>query len=311
MSYLPHLIPFHRTSQAQFRHKLGQFLTNREAAALYRRLGVWLQGFGQWGSQAEVDGFSGFSYNLAGTAAGLDYALTKQLVVGANFGYGYTDINQDNSFGAGDISSLFGSLYGTYSGERVYLEGIFSYGHHKYRNGRRLSIGSLQGVAESNHTGNSFFVFMEGGYAWPVQNWTIQPFGSLLYTYLDEGGFRESGAQGLNMQVDARQTNSVVSEMGLRLARPIKTSKGTLIPEVKAAWQHDFAVSDRTLPISFAGAPQGLAIDGRDLGQDSAVVGAGLSFTSKGGITSMLRYDAELRGGYQAHAITGQIRFSF
>jgi outer membrane autotransporter protein len=291
--------------------QLGQLLAPRQEADLYRRLGVWLQGFGQWGSQDAVDGFSSFSYNLAGTAAGLDYALTKRLVLGANFGYGYTKINQDNNFASGHFDSLYGSLYGAYFGERAYLEGVLSYGHHKYRNNRLISIGPLQRVAESNHTGNSFFLFMEGGYSWPVQNWTLQPFGSLFYTYLDEGGFQESGAAGLDMQVDARQTNSVVSEMGLRLARVIKTSKGILIPEVKAAWQHDFAVSARTLPISFAGAPLGLAIDGRDLSQDGAVVSAGLSFTSKGGVTTSIKYDAELRGGYQAQAVIGQIRLSF
>ncbi len=291
--------------------ELGQFLGRSQEEGLYRRLGFWLQGYSQWGSQGMVDGFNGFNYNLTGTAAGLDYALTERLALGANFGYGYTNINQDNSFAAGKINSLFGSLYGTYSIDRAYLEGVLSYAQHKYDNSRRINFGSLQGVAESDHTGNSFFVFMEGGYNWPVQKWTLQPFGSLLYTYLNEDGIRESGAAGLNMRVDARQTNSVVSDLGVRVARPIKTSKGTLVPEVKVAWQHDFAVSDRTLPISFAGAPLGLSVKGRNLGQDSAVVSAGLSFTSTGGITTTVKYDGELRDGYQAHAITGQIRFSF
>jgi uncharacterized protein YhjY with autotransporter beta-barrel domain len=302
----PVLLAFNGSNQ-----QLGQFLTNREEAALYRRLGVWLQGFGQWGSQDMVNGFSGFDYSLAGTAAGLDYALTKRLVVGANFGYGYTNLDQDNSFASGNINSLYGSLYGTYFGERAYLEGVLSYGHHKYNNQRLISIGPLQRVAESDHTGNSFFLFMEGGYTWPVQNWNLQPYASVFYTYLDEGSFQESGARGLDMQVDARQTNSVVSEMGLRLARPIKTSKGTLTPEVKVAWQHDFAVSDRTLPISFAGAPLGFSVNGRDLGQDSAVVSAGLTLTSLGGVTTMVKYDGEIRGDYRAHAVIGEIRLPF
>jgi outer membrane autotransporter protein len=139
----------------------------------------------------------------------------------------------------------------------------------------------------------------------------VQPFASLLYSHLNEGSFQESGANSLNMKVDTRATNSVVSELGLRAARPIHTSKGTLVPEVKASWQYDFGVDRRTMPISFAGSPVGLSVDGRNLAKSSGVGGAGLTFTSKGGITTSVQYDGEFRSGYDAHGVMGQIRLSF
>jgi uncharacterized protein with beta-barrel porin domain len=297
--------------------QLGQFLGGNQDAAQQRRIGLWMEGFGQWGNQGQADGFSGFKYNLIGTAYGLDYALTDRLTLGANFGYAYTSINQDNNFGAGRINSLYGSLYGTYNGERSYLggipylESILCYGHHMYNNNRRIRIGTIERGADSDHDGNSFSVFMEAGYALPVKQWAVQPFASLLYTHLNEGSIQETGADSLNMTVDGRQTNSVVSELGLRVARPIKTSKGNLTPEIKAAWQHDFAVDNRTLLVSFAGAPTGLPVDGRKLSQDSVTTSAGLSFTSKGGITTSLRYDGEFRSGYKSHGVLGEVRLSF
>jgi outer membrane autotransporter protein len=297
--------------------RLGQFLGGSQDEVLRRKFGFWLEGFGQFGNQGSADGFSGFNFGTAGTAAGLDFALTERLTLGANFGYSYTSMTLDNDFGAGRINSLYGSLYGTYYGPRSYLggipylEGIFCYGHHDYKNNRLIRIGPFQGGADSTHQGNSFSVFMEGGYAVPVQQWSVQPFASLLYTHLDEGGIQETGADVLNMQIDARQTNSVVSELGLRVARPIKTSKGILIPEVKAAWQHDFAVDKRTMPITFASVPIGFSIDGPKLVQDSATVSAALSFTSKGGITTTLKYDGEFRSGYTSHGVLGEVRLSF
>jgi uncharacterized protein with beta-barrel porin domain len=290
---------------------LGQFLRRQGEVSQQRRFGIWLEGFSQFGNQGWVDGFGGFNYSMGGTALGVDYALTERLVVGANFGYSYSRINQDDSFGSGVINSLYGSLYGTYFTESAYLESVLSYGNHGYKNRRRISIGSIQRLAESDHDGNAFSVLAEAGYKFNFEKCAVQPFVSLLYSYLNEGSFRESGANSLNMKVDTRETNSVVSELGLRAARPIKTSKGTLVPEVKAAWQYDFGVDKRTMPISFAGAPVGLTIDGRNLSKSSAVVGAGLTFTSKGGITASLQYDAELRSGYNAQGVIGQIRFSF
>jgi hypothetical protein len=148
---------------------LGQFLRHEEEISAKRRLGVWLEGFSQFGNQSDGDGFSGFSYGMAGTASGLDYALTERLVVGANFGYSYSHIDLKDSFGSGVINSLYGSLYGTYFIERAYLEGILSYGNHGYKNNRKISIGDIQRQAESDHDGNAFSVFAETGYKFNLQ----------------------------------------------------------------------------------------------------------------------------------------------
>jgi len=80
---------------------------------------------------------------------------------------------------------------------------------------------------------------------------------------------------------------------------------------VKATWQHDFDVDDRRLPVTFSGAPLSLNVDGRKLGQDSAAVDAGLSFTSTGGITTSLKYNGVLQDGYTAHSVMGNIQLAF
>ena len=126
-------------------------------------LGFWMQGFGQWGNRGSIDGVGGYNYGLGGTAFGLDYAFTRELLLGANFGYSYTSLNMDNGIGDGRINSLFGSLYGTYFTDRAYVESIFTYGNHHYDNSRRINIGSLQSANGSSHTGNAFSVLTEAG----------------------------------------------------------------------------------------------------------------------------------------------------
>jgi outer membrane autotransporter protein len=283
---------------------------SRDASA-YRKLGMWIQGVGQWGSRNSIDGFNGYDYSMGGTALGIDYAVSDRMVLGAAFGYAYTSIDQDNRYAKGSVNSYFGSLYGTFFSDRFYLDGVLTYGNHAYDNNRSISIGTIRDQMTSDHDGNGFSVFMEGGYALPVQNWVVQPLVSVLYSYLDESGFRETGRHDLYMRVGSRQTNYVVSEAGLRVSRPIRTSMGILTPEVKATWQHDYDVDDRRLTVTFAGSPRSLTVDGRKIGQDSAVVDAGLSFTSTGGITTSLKYNGILQDGYTAHSVMGQLQLSF
>jgi outer membrane autotransporter protein len=216
----------------------------------------------------------------------------------------------DNSVGNGRIHSLYGSLYGTYFTERFYLEGILGYGNHRYDNSRRVDIGTLQSTNQSSHTGNAFSVLAEGGYKFPVQRWNLQPFASLSYCHLSEGRIEESGDVA-TMQVDSRQTDALASELGVRVDRPIRTSRGTLVPMVKASWQHDFGVSKNSLPFSLIGAPVGVTVTHPRVSQDRAVVRAGLTFKAKGGITSSIQYMGEVGEKTQNHGVIGQIRLSF
>jgi uncharacterized protein YhjY with autotransporter beta-barrel domain len=274
------------------------------------RLGVWLEGFGQWGSQGSVDNVSGYNYGLAGTGIGVDYLFTKNLILGANFGYSYSNLNMDNSIGKGRINSLYGSLYGTYFTDRAYVEGVLSYGNHQYANNRRVSIGSLQSSNQSSHTGNAFAVLAEGGYKFPVQQWNLTPFAAISFCNLSEGRIEESGALA-TMQVSSRSTNSLLSELGVRVDKSIQTSKGTLVPVLKASWQHDYGVSKNNIPFTLIGAPVGVTVATPRASQDRAVVRAGLTFKAKGGITSSIQYMGEVGEKTQNHGVIGQFRFSF
>ncbi|MCK9376587.1 MAG: hypothetical protein M0P73_10595 [Syntrophobacterales bacterium] len=289
---------------------LGKLVGQEPSAAAVRRLGIWLSGLGQWGGRSETDGFSGYNYNLTGTTLGIDYACTDNLILGANFGYGYSRLNLDNGFASGTINNLYGSLYGTYFTERAYVEGIFSYGNHQYHNSRLINIGSLQSLAQSDHNGGSFSMVTEGGYKFKLRDWQLQPFAAIRYANLSEGSIQESGGTP-NIRVKGRQINSLISEAGLRVERTIQTSKGTLVPLVKVGWQHDYGVEKNTLPINFDNLPVGLTINTPRGAQDSAVVRAGFNFTSKGGISTSIQYAAELSDKQQNQGVMGQIRIPF
>jgi outer membrane autotransporter protein len=212
--------------------------------------------------------------------------------------------------GTGDIESIGGSLYGCYFTERAYLEGIFSYSKQQYDNERNLAIGSLLRTARSDHDGDAFSAFVEGGYDLEFRGLTVSPFASLQYIYLDEEAFGEAGAGAVNLFMDGRTTDSLVSELGLRLGRVFKTTSGSLVPEVRLAWKYDFDIDDRDITAGFVGSPgTAFTIKGQDFDDHGAVLGAGLTFMHKSGFSTSLEYNGELRGDYSAHGIMGMIRY--
>ena len=273
-------------------------------------LGFWMQGFGQWGNQTSTDGSSGYDFGSSGYALGLDHAFTDNLILGANFGYSCTTLNMYGMPGNSDINSLYGSVYGTWFNERSYVESILTYGNHQYSMNRLVDIGSLQSDNFSNLRGNAFSVLTEAGHSFPVHHWNVEPYASIGYYNLGEGAIEETG-QLAAMQINNRTTDEVFSEVGVKVERPFHTSKGVLVPTLKAGWQHGFGLSPNSLPVSFVNTPLGMTFPVPDMSQDMAVIRAGLTFKAKSGITTSLEYIGLAGNKAQSNGVIGELRLSF
>ncbi len=291
---------------------LDWFLPSDQLSQTQGRSGLWLNGYEQWGKQQDKPDFAGFGYRIGGATIGFDRTLSDNLMAGVSFGYSGTDVNLDLHQGNGYIMNLSGSLYGSYFTENGYVEGAISYGRNQYSNHRFLTIGALQSEADSDHDGDLFSAYLGGGYYFHANGWRVGPFASLRYIYLNEEGFTETGADSLDLTVDRRATDSLVSELGLRAARAFKTTNGNLIPELSAALNYDFDTNDGMITSSFTGSPGAeFSIKGYEVEKYGVVVGAGLTFVHKSGISAALKYNGEFREKYQAHGILGQLRYSF
>ena len=274
--------------------------------------GLWLDAFGQWGDQEEKDGYTGFDYFMRGATLGFDHALSDKFTAGISVGYSRSDIDLDYDEGSGYIKSLFGSLYGSYFYKNLYIDGILSYGRNWYDNHRLITIGTDARRAYSKHEGDLFSSYLQGGYYFDIKKWLLGPFASLQYVYLDEESFKEKGAGGVSLNMDGRQTNSLVSELGVRLARVFKIKCGSLVPEVSAAWLHDFGIDGRVITSSFAGFPgASFSVRGQDVDRNGATLGAGITFIHKSGLSTSLRYMGEFREKYRSNGIMGEIRYTF
>jgi uncharacterized protein YhjY with autotransporter beta-barrel domain len=291
---------------------LGQLLATDHLSQAQTKNGLWLNGYGQWGNQDPDRGFTGCDYRIYGGTLGFDHAFSDKLIAGLSLGYSQTDVDLDHHQGDGSINTFTGSVYGSYFTKNAYVEGTVSYGGNWYDNYRLITIGSLQREASSDHDGDYVSAYLGGGYAFNLKDWAIGPFVSLRYIYLSEESFRERGAGSVDLSVDHRDTDSLISELGLRLARIFEIKYGSLIPEVSAAWSYDFDINHRVITASFEGFPgAAFSIDGQPVEKNGAVLAAGLTFIHKSGFSTSIRYRGEFREKYTSHGIIGELRFVF
>jgi outer membrane autotransporter protein len=291
---------------------VGDLLSMERRAQEQLKYGLWLQPLGQWGDQNEKEGQQGYKYGMGGIAGGFDYLVSPNLIAGLGIGYFNADVDLDQNSGSGRVISFAGSPYATYFTDRFYFEGVLAYARNEYDDSRNMTIGSLQSTANSKHYGNAYSGSLEGGYNLWAQEWMFQPLASLGYVYLDEEAFDEEGAGGENLTVDSRQTSDLILEVGLRVSRAFKVDGGSVVPELKAAWLHDFDIDHRRITASFDGFPgAAFTVAGRDIERDGALVGAGITYPIKSGITVALHYEGEFWGDYDSQAVYGQLRYDF
>jgi outer membrane autotransporter protein len=242
----------------------------------------------------------------------MDFLGNDRFLGGVHVGYARTHLSLDDDLGGGNADNYFASAYGTWLGKSGYLEGTLAYSRHQYDNRRKIEIGNIESTARSEHAGNAVSAQLGTGTVCPAGPWQLRPRASLLYTYLDQSGFTESGADSLNLHVEGHGAHSLKSELGMEIARPFRFGENLLVPEVGVAWEHDFGIDDRAITSSFEGLPGNTFTVARDnVEADSTRLHAGIVLVHGNRFLTALNFDAILHQNHTAHAVSGELRIAF
>ena len=296
-------------------HSLRSHIENTNSDLMYRQTeknASWIDAFDHRIDEDAQEGFAGFDYKLTGAAVGVDRLLQEDILVGISYGQADADVDMDSDIGGSNIEGYFGSLYGSYFNEDTYLDTTLSYGRQCYDSIRGIDIGEIKDTTYSDHHGDVYSAYVEKGWNISLNKFSLQPFASLRYTFLDEESFDEIGTEGINLHIEDRQTDSLVSDIGLRFSYPFKKDTWLCIPEATVAWDHDFNIDDRRITAAFDGSPtMTFVTDSRDIDENGIILGAGLTFIDKDSVNISMRYTSELRSHSKSHAFTLGIRYEF
>lgn len=303
--------------------------------------GVWVQGFGDRGSQDGMNGFDGYASSSAGFAAGVDKAIDAVGNQRVGFAAAYTRGNVTNSGNTvnnrADINSFMAAAYGSWAMDDWYLNGMLGFGRNTYQTYRRL----IEHASSGNHDSWQFSSRVDAGM--PIlfsDNLTFTPLATLDYTHLNESGYTENGdttvkvfdstgfnqviVNGLpqfkqasaptNLVVESRDFDSIRGGVGAKAIYRLQEKDWAAELELHGLFRHEFGDLAQDSRARFVVGGNSFASPGIQPERNSLLLGGSVSLTGDDEddqLTLLTSYDAELREKYLGQIVTLNVRYDF
>ncbi|WP_147155712.1 autotransporter outer membrane beta-barrel domain-containing protein, partial [Reyranella soli] len=282
---------------------------------------AWASGIGGLGSVQGNGNASTFTYNVGGTAAGIDYRVNPSFLVGLGAGYTagtqWVDSFQGKAWSNAVSVTAYGSFTPSDAFAGFYADVLAGYAYANNQVQRQLSIPGLQSRTSNGSTGaNQFLGQIETGYQIPVYApaaATVTPFARFQLSSVNQAAFTEWGANSLSLNVAQQTTTSVRTTFGAQLggAVPVSTDR-RLDLALRLGWLHEYADTARPMTAAFAGAPSNsFTVYGATPTRDSAVIGFSAATAVADNASIFLRYDGELGSGTDNHTLNVGLRLSW
>ncbi len=226
-----------------------------------------------------------------GGLVGFEYDFDSTWAAGLAIGLANTDIRH-RGIGKSDIDSFalipYVSYYrgGAVAGGDFYADLLYAYTDHDYdtRNGNQ----------SASTDGKSHQLEFNAGLNFKGGTVVHGPYASLRWLDGEIDGYQFSA----NRDVDYE---SLATQLGYQASFPITVAGGTLVPQVRGAWEHEFEHNQGHL----AGIPTG------SLPEDVAVLGAGIGYYLNSGWNVVLDYEARLASKADSHYVSLKVGKEF
>jgi outer membrane autotransporter protein len=296
--------------------------------------GVFLNGFGQFGSRDLTTTENGYSFNNAGFTAGADYRFTPRLVAGLAFGYSQSNTNFDTSAvsAAGqslDGNLLQGNLYATYSlTDAWYLNAIGLIGGGNNNSQRHIAFGTngfdpttgittmaIDRIATGSFGSRVAGVTVASGYDLLFGPLVLTPIARFLYQHTGVKAFSEEGALGADLQYGSSSVNTVLSFLGADAQYMISTPFGPLYPIARFHWAHQYSPGNTAVSVAYSNDPSLLSsfiLPGTSTSRNYFDLGVGVTLPFAGTHSAFINYDSILGINHTTYnSFTAGIRLNF
>jgi fibronectin-binding autotransporter adhesin len=281
-------------------------------------LGLWGQGFGNWGRTGSDRNAASISRDTGGFVAGGD--VTKSLwsgIIRLGLAGGYTNDSFDvkQRLSSGTFESVFGGIYGGAGFGAIQLRAGALYGANTTSTTRSVIFPGFADAVGASYDGSTAQAFGELGYRIGVPGFggliraSLEPFVGGAAMHIHQNGFLEAGGAaaliGLGRSYDVETTT-----IGLRaeaaLAGPLP-----LTARVVAGWRHAYGDVVPTALLAFQGGAQAFQVSGVPIDRDAFVTEAGLDYRLTDAITAGISYSGQYGRRATDSAFKGHLDVSF
>jgi autotransporter-associated beta strand protein len=255
-----------------------------------------------------VIGSHDLSARTVGVAAGLDYHLTPDTVLGFALAGGGTNWNLSQGLGSGKSDAFQAGLYGTTRWGPAYLAGAFAFTNH-WMTTDRTAVGDH---LTADFNAQSYGGRLEGGYRFATLYGAIAPYAAIQAQSFHTPSYNETDAipAGFALAFPARDAHDTRSELGARFDKQVLLNYGAvLIWRARAAWAHDWISDPNLLPMFESLPGAGFIVNGATPVKNSALASAGTELRLINGVSLLAKFDGEFANRAQTYAGTGTVRY--
>ncbi|KAB2641741.1 MAG: autotransporter outer membrane beta-barrel domain-containing protein, partial [Verrucomicrobia bacterium] len=262
----------------------------------------------------------GHDSEVAVGTVGAEYRLNRHVVFGLAASYIKSDTDISRNIGGMTVEGMAFSAYGSAVWRDFYFDLLYSYGALDEDIQRRTLIGrAAHGDVENRSNALQF----NTGYTLRFGPVRTGPLASLEWIHGALEGYRETGGGSAALDFPGQTYDSLVSRLGWQASYTAKTGFGTITPQVRASWDHEYlnstdAVSASLLSSPFTtitgtsattGGKFSAFADTAQPGRDFLNLGTGLSAHFGDRVSATVQYETHLFQS-SASAHLASVRFS-
>ena len=285
-----------------------------KAPSFEQRWSVWGGAYGgsnRTSGDPAVVGSHDLSARAAGFAAGLDYRLTPNTVVGMALAGGGTNWSLANGLGGGKSDAFQAGVYGATRWGPAYLAAAFSYTNHWMSTDRFAFAGNH---LTASFNAPSLGARVESGYRFATIFGGLTPYAAIQAQNFSTPSYSETDVNGggFALAYNSRTGTDTRSELGARFDRLLAVNPNAVLTlRARLAWAHDW-VSDPTLAAVFQALPgASFVVNGAAPAKNSALASAGTELRLANGVSLIGKFDGEFASRSSTYAGIGTVRYAW
>jgi uncharacterized protein with beta-barrel porin domain len=263
------------------------------------------------GGHLAADGSLGaaqLNFDSWGGEAGIDYAITPDILVGIALGGSGSNFSVSDRQTNGTAAGGEGGAYALGRWGGFYAAGTLAYGRYDVSTTRTVSGFGLTAQNKASYDAGILTGRLEGGYTFATPDVNVTPFLAYQPSWISLPGYSESadtGASSLGLAVQGKTATSQPVSLGVQVDRTFPVGEEwSLTPIARAAWVHEFA-TERSLTVGLQADPAAtFQVQGAPAAGNAALLSGTLSaaqgqrLTLLAGIYAGLSGQSQVLGGH-------------
>lgn len=273
----------------------------------------WGRALGSWGSTGGDGAAPGHSRQSGGALVGADRRFAPGLTGGIALGFLRGTVDGDGGTGEVRLDSYQASLYGIYAPPstatmKPFIDATLGTGLSRYDSRRNIAFGTLSRRAHAESDGTDVTAEAGFGVTTRVEGVDLEPRAFLRWDRIARGGFTETGAESLNLAVDARDADALRAGIGLSAARTLRLGEGIrLRPEARIGYARELQDGLGRGTHRLGGASFG--VESARTGRDALTAGIGATAYRGDRFAVVADYDLQRTSGGTDHVLTLGLRW--